>query len=115
MASAPTVRTEDVSGSNNTACTLACGVLFFGFFALIGGFVALGFLAAPGVLKLIALFPLLFVAIGVGGIWAVLHHGRRSPESILALGLRRKHLGQPATDLPVPKLRTYMGKDLPVR
>ena len=57
MASAPILRTEDVSGSGNPACVMACGVLFFGLFALSG---------VAAVLTLVALVATLLGRRGLG-------------------------------------------------
>ena len=109
------VRIENITGSQNTGCGLACGVVFFGIFGALGAAGTLAVLAAPGAVKLLALFPLIFVAVGFGGIWAILRGGGQSPERALAARNRSAGVDRVQTQLPVPTLLTYMGRGLPVR
>jgi hypothetical protein len=51
----------------------------------------------------------------VGGIWGVTRAKNLSPEKLRALGMRKRRAVELDTDLPIPKLRTYVSKGLPVR
>jgi len=115
MAETPkTVR--EVEPAAARGCATGCAVLFFGVFLVMGAAFSIGALfVMPGAAKLAALFPLIFVAIGLGGIWASLRTNMLSPEKMQAIGFRRGGAPQLQTNLPIPKLRTYMGRDLPVR
>src|SRR5687767_10658536 len=109
-----TIAIEESAGS--ASCATGCAILFFSVFLLMGAAFSISALVVmPGAAKLAALFPLIFVAIGAGGIWAVVRTRGVSPEKLEAFGFRRRGRPELQTSLPIPKLRTYMGRDLPVQ
>ncbi len=112
----PTLTTREVERAGSAGCATGCAILFFGVFLVVGAAFSIAALfVMPGAAKLAALFPLIFVAIGAGGIWASVRTNMFSPEKMQAIGFRRGAAPQLQTNLPIPKLRTYMGRDLPVR
>src|SRR5687768_17486248 len=107
MSRASTIRSEEPAA--NSSCATGCAILFFGVFLVMGAaFTISALFVMPGAAKLAALFPLIFIAIGAGGIWAAIRSRGLSPEKLQAMGFRRRGAPELQTSLPIPKLRTYM-------
>jgi hypothetical protein len=89
---------------------------FFGIWFVVGLILTVGLLLSfPGWSKLAALFPLVFAVIGAGGLWYATRVRGKSPKRILAFGPTARGAMQVTADLPLPKLKTFTGRDLPVR
>jgi hypothetical protein len=91
--------------------TPCCAIGIFSWFLIIGLLVLCGIVfTAKGGGKLAALFPLIFVAVGAGGVWWGIKNWGKSPERMAA-----ERPGTIAPPLPLPAIKTENGKYLPVR